>query len=360
MPVSGATYLDDVCAKVEAGKRITDDECLRLLRSNDLITLGKMADLVRRRLNGDKTYYIINQHINYSNICKNMCRFCAFGKEAGDVKAYELSLEEIFRSAEEGLKEPITEFHIVGGLHPDLPFSFYVDMLKGLKKLAPDVHIQAFTAVEIAHMAGIAGKSVEDTLVELREAGLDSIPGGGAEIFSPELREKVCPTKLSGDDWLDVMRKAHGLGIRSNATMLYGHVEDPEQIVDHLGKLRALQDETGGFMTFIPLAFHPANTGLSELPGPSGFYSLKIYAVSRTYLDNFPHLKAFWIMLGLKLTQVALSFGVDDIDGTVKGEKITHMAGATTPECLSVAELRRLIEEAGRKPVERNTVYEVV
>ena len=248
----------------------------------------------------------------------------------------------------------------MGGLHPSLPYSFYIDMLKELKRLAPDVHVQAFTAVEIAHIAEIAGKTVGETLSELKDAGLGSLPGGGAEVFSPRLRERICPRKLSGDDWLEVMREAHGIGLKSNATMLYGHVETPEEIVDHLSRLRKLQDETSGFMSFIPLAFHPENTEMSDLPGPSGYYSFKVYAASRVFLDNFPHLKAFWIMLGLKLSQVSLAFGVDDIDGTVKGEKITHMAGARTPEWLSVDELRRMIEEAGRIPVERNTLYETV
>ena len=359
MPVARGE-VNDIFAKVKACERISEVDCLTLLRSHDLITLGRMADTVRTRLNGDLAYYIVNCHINYSNICVNKCRFCAFGKSQDEEGAYELSLDEILARARQGLEDPITEFHIVGGLHPVLPYRFYLDMLRGLKELAPDVHIQAFTAVEIAHLAEMSGKSVADVLTELRECGLGSLPGGGAEIFSSEVRSQVCPTKLSAEGWLDVMKTAHRLGIRSNATMLYGHVERPEDIVDHLSRLRSLQDETGGFMSFIPLTFHPLNTALEKLPGPSGYSSLKVYAISRIFLDNFPHLKAFWIMLGLKLAQVSLAFGVDDLDGTVKEEKITHMAGAKTPEFLAVSELRRMIVEAGRQPVERNTLYEPV
>jgi aminodeoxyfutalosine synthase len=279
-----------------------------------------------------------------------------------------MGLDEIFRVAREALAEPITEFHIVGGLHPELPFSFYEQMLRGLKAIAPDVHLQAFTAVEIAHIAQIGGLSVRETLVRLREAGLGSLPGGGAEVFAPDLRRTLCPTKLSGEGWLEVMRTAHELGLRSNATMLYGHLETPEQIVEHLDRLRSLQDETarlsppqaGGFMAFIPLAFHPKHTGFDELRPTSGRRDLQVMALARIYLDNVPHIKAFWIMLGVKLAQVALSFGADDLDGTVVEERITHAAGATTPQALTVAELRALIQEAGRTPVERTTLYEVV
>ena len=350
----------DIFDKVLAGERITPGEGLRLLACRDLAVLGAMANVVRERLNGDRTYYVINRHINYSNVCVNACRFCAFSRRRGEAGAYEMGLEEIFRVAREGLADPITELHIVGGLHPELPFAFYEAMLRGLKALAPDVHLQALTAVEIAHIAEVGGLSVREALERLVEAGLGSIPGGGAEVFSPELRRELCPTKLSGENWLGVMRTAHELGLRSNATMLYGHVETPAQIVEHLDRLRALQDETGGFMAFIPLAFHPEHTALAELPAPTGRRDLQLMAVSRIYLDNFPHLKAFWIMLGLKLAQVSLSFGADDLDGTVVEERITHAAGARTPQAMTVAALRALIEEAGRTPVERTTLYETV
>jgi len=296
---------------------------------------------------------VINRHINYSNVCVNRCRFCAFSRPRGAPGAYELSLDEIFQTARASLAEPITEFHIVGGLHPELPLSYYEAMLRGLKEIAPSVHLQAFTAVEIAHIAQVAGLGVRAVLERLREAGLGSLPGGGAEVFAPELRRELCPTKLPGDDW-------HEVGLRSNATLLYGHIETPAQIIDHLDRLRALQDDTGGFMAFIPLAFHPENTAFDYLTGPTGRRDLQIMAVSRVYLDNFPHMKAFWIMLGVKLAQVALSFGADDLNGTVVQERITHAAGARTPEALPVAEMRALIEEAGRTPVERTTLYEPV
>jgi len=350
----------DIFDKVLAGERVTPGEGLRLLACRDLAALGAMANVVRERLNGDRTYYVINRHINYSNICVNACRFCAFSRRRGGAGAYEMGLEEIFRVAREALAEPITEFHIVGGLHPELPFEFYEAMLRGLKALAPDVHLQAFTAVEIAHIAQMGGLSVREALERLVEAGLGSIPGGGAEVFSPELRRELCPTKLPGEAWLGVMRTAHELGVRSNATMLYGHIETPEQIVEHLDRLRTLQDQTGGFMAFIPLAFHPEHTALAELPPATGRRDLQVMAVSRIYLDNFPHLKAFWIMLGLKLAQVSLSFGADDLNGTVAEERITHAAGARTPQAATVAGLRALIEEAGRTPVERTTLYEAV
>ena len=350
----------DIHDKVLAGGRLTPDEGVRLLASRDLPTLGAMANAVRERLNGNRAYYVINRHINYSNICVNACRFCAFSRSPDEHGAYAMSLDEIFRVAHEALAEPVTEFHIVGGLHPELPFEFYEEMLRGLRAIAPGVHLQAFTAVEIAHIAALGGLSVRETLVRLREAGLGSLPGGGAEVFAPELRRELCPTKLPGDGWLDVMRTAHRLGIRSNATMLYGHVETDEQIVEHLDRVRALQDESAGFLAFIPLAFHPANTALEALRPTTGRRDLQIMAVARAYLDNVPHIKAFWIMLGLKLAQVALSFGADDLDGTVVEERITHAAGATTPQALTVDEIRALIEEAGRTAVERNTLYELV
>jgi len=346
--------------KVAAGERLTGEDGLALFRSPDLLGIGYLANLVRERLHGRKAFYIYNQHLNYSNICVNGCRFCAFGRKAGDEGAYEMSLPEIFEKVEARLNEPITEIHIVGGCHPDLPFSFYLDMLRGIKALRPEVHLQAFTAVEVAHLAELNQASVADTLQALRDAGLGSLPGGGAEVFSNRVRQDLCPQKLSPGGWLSVAQTAHRLGLNTNATMLYGHMETLEERVDHLLKLRTAQDETGGFLAFIPLAFHPQNTDLEHLQGPSAIDDLKTLAISRLLLDNFPHIKAFWIMLGPKMAQLSLCFGVDDVDGTVMEERITHMAGAQTPQGLTRTQLRALIEEAGCEPVERDTLYREV
>jgi aminodeoxyfutalosine synthase len=346
--------------KVRAQERLSGEDGLDLYRTTDLLGLGYLANMVRERLNGNRAYYIYNQHINYSNICLNGCRFCAFGKKADDPLAYEMSLGEILGKVQERLHEPITELHIVGGLHPDLPFSYYLEMLQGIKSLRPQVHLQAFTAVEIAHLAEISGLSIPETLSALTEAGLGSLPGGGAEVFSPRIRQNLCQKKLSPEGWLQVCQTAHRQGLKTNATMLYGHLETLEERVDHLLKLRAAQDETGGFLTFIPLAFHPQNTDLPELSETTGFDDLKNLAVARLMLDNFPHIKAFWIMIGLKIAQLSLSFGADDIDGTVMEERITHMAGAQTAQGLTRQELQHLIREAGREPVERDTLYNVV
>jgi aminodeoxyfutalosine synthase len=352
--------LGPIYEKVMAQERLTREDGLTLYRTTDLLGLGYLADLVRRRLHGNKAYYIYNQHINYSNICVNGCRFCAFGKKAGDPGAYEMTLEDILAKVRERLDEPISEIHIVGGLHPDLPFSYYLEMLQGIKALRHAVHLQAFTAVEIAHLAELAGMSVTDTLRTLKEAGLGSLPGGGAEVFSSRIRVDLCPQKLSPEGWLEVCKTAHRLGLNTNATMLYGHLETYEERVDHLMRLRETQNETGGFLTFIPLAFHPKNTQLADLSETTGFDDLKSLAVARLMLDNFPHIKAFWVMIGPKMAQLALSFGADDIDGTVMEEKITHMAGAQTPMALTRQQLLHLIREAGCEPVERDTLYNVM
>jgi aminodeoxyfutalosine synthase len=346
--------------KILGQERLNREDGLTLYHSPDLLGVGYLANLVRRRRHGNKAYYIYNQHLNYSNICTNGCKFCAFGKPPGDPQAYEMTLNDILARIEERLGEPITEIHIVGGLHPELPFSYYVDMLKGIKARRPEVHLQAFTAVEIAHLAELAGKPVAETLTILMEAGLGSLPGGGAEVFSSRIRNALCPKKLSPEGWLSVSQTAHRLGLRTNATMLYGHIETPDERVDHLLRLRAAQDETGGFLTFIPLAFHPKNTRLPHLSETTGFDDLKNLAVARLLLDNFPHIKSFWIMIGPKIAQLALSFGADDIDGTVMEERITHMAGAQTPMGLTRQELLHLIREAGCEPVERDTLYNVV
>ncbi len=347
----------DILQKAHCGERLSFEDGARLFKSNDILYIGHIANIIRERKNGNKAYYIINRHINYSNICKNRCKFCAFSRDKEDAGSYEMGMEEILENAVAAVEEGATELHIVGGLHPELPFDFYVKMISEIHERCPDVHIQAFTAVEIEHLSQIAKLSVCQTLKTLKDAGLGSLPGGGAEVFSPKIREQLCPEKLSGEGWLQVMREAHKLGLRSNATMLYGHLETPEDRVNHLVKLRALQDETGGFMSFIPLAFHPRNTELSNHSSTTAMLDLKVIAISRLMLDNFDHIKAFWIMLGIKLSQVSLSFGVDDIDGTVQEEKITHAAGAETPEALSVHEIIRLIREAGREPVERDTLY---
>jgi len=349
--------LDDIYKKIKQEERLSFEDGVRLYRSNDIIALGAMADIVRRKKNGNKAYYIYNQHINYSNICINLCRFCAFGRKREADGAYEMTIEEICEKIRERLNEPVSEVHIVGGLNPDLPYSYYIEMLKEIKKVRPSIHIQGFTVVEIAHLADISGKSVEKVLEELAEAGLGSIPGGGAEVFSARVREKLCPKKLSPEGWINTAKISHRLGLRSNATMLYGHIETYEERVEHLMALRDAQDETGGFLCFIPLAFHPGNTDLESLSATTGFDDLKNVAVARLMLDNFDHIKAYWIMIGPKLAQIALSFGADDIDGTVIEEKITHMAGAETSEALTEKELRKLIREAGRDPVKRDTLY---
>ena len=352
--------LGDILDRVVAGERLSEDDAVRLYEIGDILALGYMANIVRERKNGDNAYFIYNQHINYSNICTNLCKFCAFGKPSDHEQAYEMSVDEIRAKVRERLDEPIVEIHLVGGIHPDLPYSYYLDVLRGIKAERPDVHIQGFTCVEIAHLAELSGKGVEATLKELMEAGLGSIPGGGAEVFSPRIRKLTCEKKLSGEGWLDVARTAHLLGLKSNATMLYGHIETVAERVEHLARLRELQDETGGFMTFIPLAFHPKNTEMNDLSRTTGIEDLKNIAVARLFLDNFPHIKAYWIMIGAKLAQVALSFGADDVDGTVSEEKITQMAGGDAGQFLARNELIRLIRDAGRIPVERDTLYNTI
>ena len=352
--------LSHVWDKVLDGRRLSGADARDVLTSSDLIAIGALADYVRRRAVGDDVYFIANRHINHTNVCRNRCLFCAFSHDDGDADAFTLSVDQVLDKARETLTGGITEIHIVGGEHPDLPFDYYLEMMRGLKELAPDVHIQAFTASEIAHLGRVSGLGVQETLRQLKEAGLGSLPGGGAEVFSGRVRDLICERKISGDEWLEVMRIAHGVGLRSNATMLYGHVETPDELADHLLRLRELQDESGGFNAFIPLSFQPANTGLSELPGPTGFDDLRVLAAGRLVLDNFRHVKAFWINVGLKLAQVSLSFGVNDLDGTVVEEKISHAAGVETGQELTRDELVRVIRGAGRVPVERDTLYNVV
>lgn len=350
----------DILEKVRNEERLSLEDGQRLFTSDNLLALGYLANIVRERKNGNRAYFIYNQHINYSNICTNLCKFCAFGKEKGHEQAYEMTVEDVKDKVRDRLDEPISEIHMVGGIHPDLPYSYYLDLLRGIKAVRPEIHIQAFTCVEIYHLAELAGKSVGETLEELKEAGLGSIPGGGAEVFSPRIRELTCEKKLSGEGWLEVAKTAHRHGLNTNATLLYGHIETIDERLEHLDALRRTQDETGGFLAFIPLAFHPKNTAMSEHTRTTGMDDLKNVAVSRLMLDNFPHIKAYWVMIGPKMAQVALSFGADDMDGTVKEEVITHMAGAETEQALGHKTLIRLIKEAGRVPVQRDTLYNVI
>jgi aminodeoxyfutalosine synthase len=352
--------LKPVAAKVLAQQRLEAGDALALYRSSDILAIGWLANHVRERLHGDRTYFNVNRHINPTNVCVAACRLCAFGRKKDAPGAYTMALEEAFQTAASGYSEAVTEFHIVGGLHPDLPFQYFLDLISGLKQRFPAVHLKAFTMVEVAFLAKIAKLSIRDTLLKLKQAGVDSLPGGGAEIFTDRVRHIICDHKIDGQQWIDTARLAHQVGLKSNATMLYGHIENDEDRVDHLLHLRLLQDETGGFQTFIPLAFHPANTPLQHLMTTTGFADIKSIAVSRLVLDNFPHIKAYWQMMTPKIAQIAQRFGADDLDGTVIEEKIYHDAGATTPQGLRRQELIRLIKEAGREPVERDTLYRPV
>ncbi len=351
-------FLETVARRLEAGERLTREDGIRLYESPDLLGVAWLANRERERRHGLKTYYNINRHINYSNICVNHCKFCAFARDPGADGAWEYQLQEIFDKAERDMPPGGDELHIVGGLHPSLPFEYYTEMLRGLKARLPHVHLKAFTAIEIAHLARISGLKVQQVLERLIEAGLGSLPGGGAEVLTANSRKLVCGEKLTGKGWLNIHRIAHQMGLKTNSTMLYGHVESIADRVDHVLLLRELQDETGGFQVFIPLAFHPKFSHMQDLPAPSGATDLRVMAVSRLLLDNIDHLKAYWIMLGVKTAQVAQHFGANDLDGTVVEETIYHMAGAETPQSMSEKELRRLIRETGRVPVRRNTLYE--
>jgi aminodeoxyfutalosine synthase len=352
--------LKPIARKVLAGERLSIDDGIRLYRSPDLLAVGWLANHVREKRHGNVTYFNVNRHINPTNVCVAHCKLCAFGRDASSPGAYNFALEEIYQRAEQGVREGATEFHIVGGLHPDLTFDHYLEMVRGLKQRCPTVHLKAFTMVEVHFFSRIAKISVEEVLQKMKEAGVDSCPGGGAEIFHPRVRKIICDHKTSGQMWLNTARKAHQAGLHSNATMLYGHVETEEERVDHLVRLRELQDETHGFVAFIPLAFHPDNTALSHIPKTSGYLDLRNIAVSRLMLDNFDHIKAYWIMLTPSIAQIALRFGANDLDGTVVEEKIYHDAGARTSEFTPRAELERLIRAAGRIPVERDTLYRPV
>jgi aminodeoxyfutalosine synthase len=351
--------LEPVREKVLQGRRLSAEDGVALYRTHDLLALGGLANHVREQRHGDAAYFVWNTHLNHTNVCAATCDFCAFAATRDEPRAYTMSLDDVFGQVEK-LPLQVREVHIVGGLHPDLPWAYFTDMMRGIKRVRPDIHLKAFTAVEIFFFHRLYRMSVEQVLAELKEAGLDSMPGGGAEIFAKETRDKIIRGKANAEQWLDVMRTAHRLGIPSNATMLYGHIESIEDRVDHLVRLRELQDETGGFVTYIPLAFQPWEAPAMKCPETTGFEDLKAIAVGRLMLDNFPHIKSYWIMIGARLAQVGLSFGADDIDGTVTEEKIAHDAGAPTPQVMTVHDLCRLIREAGRRPIERDTVFNVV
>jgi aminodeoxyfutalosine synthase len=345
--------------KVLAGTRLSPEDALALFENDDIFAIGRLANIIAARKNDRNAYFIRNHHINPTNICINRCKFCAFSRSKGDKGAYELSIKEIIKKLRE--EQEYSEVHIVGGLHPDWKFDFYLEMLKAIKKNFPSIHIKAFTAVEIDYFSRISGRSLSETLSELKNAGLDSMPGGGAEIFDSRIRNRICPEKIPGGRWLEIMKAAHNAGLKTNATMLYGHLESNKHRVGHMLKLRDLQDRTGGFQAFIPLAFHPLNTELGvPMRYTSGIDDLKTIAVSRLFLDNFPHIKAYWIMLGEKIAQLALMFGADDLDGTIIEEKITHSAGALSGSVLTRAEMVNLIEKAGKVPLERDSFYRPV
>ena len=352
--------LVSIAAKVEAGERLCDSDALFLFESEDLLGIGELAALANARRNGRRVLYNVNRHINYSNICANCCRFCAFRRDSGEEGAYLLALREIRSRSEEALRQGATEIHMVGGLHPELPFSYYGEMLRTMKAVSPGLHLKAFTAVEIDHFSRISGLSLREVLLSLKESGLDSLPGGGAEIFAPAVRTELCEEKISGDRWLEVMEEAHRCGLRSNATMLYGHLESYADRVDHLARLRELQDRTGGFQAFVPLPFQPVNTRLQSdrEPRAGGVDDLKTIAIARLYLDNFNNIKAYWVLLGEKIAQVALAFGANDLDGTVVDERIGHEAGAESPRGMTREEILRLIRSAGKEAVERDSLYQ--
>ncbi len=371
--------LRDLYDRVAAGERITEADALRLFESKDLNALGAIADLARQKKVGNRASYIINRYLNYSNYCILSCQFCSFARKKRDADGFELTIPQMVEKAREALKLGITELHIVGGLHPSLPFSYYVEMLKALSALNAEVgssrcddrtaqravptqklQLKCFTAIEILHLAWLAKKSVEQTLIELKAAGLESLTGGGAEIFQKEVRSAIAKGKESAEEYLDVHRTWHRLGGRSTCTMLFGHVESLADRVDHLRQLRALQDETKGFVGFVPLPYQPENNDIPVKTPPTGFDALRTLAVSRIYLDNFDHITAYWVGLGMKLAQVALSYGADDLHGTILEEHIFHMAGATSPQLQTEAEMLKAIREAGRIPVQRNTFYEPI
>jgi aminodeoxyfutalosine synthase len=356
-----AAGLADLSDKLAAGQRLTLADGVRLFEAPDLLALGWLANREREKRHERRAYYNFNIRIEATNVCVATCLFCSFSRlRPGDPGSYTLSLEEAWDKLRRRSHQPLTEVHVVNGLHPGLPFDYYTQLLRGFKRIRPEIHLKCFTAVEIAYFSELYGMSDEQVLGELMEAGLDSLPGGGAEIFAERVRRKICHDKADASRYLSIHRIAHRLGMKSNVTMLYGHIETNEERVDHMLRARALQDETGGFQAFIPLAFHPDNNQMRKLPAPSAAETLRVHAVARLMLDNIPHIKAFWIATGVEVAQTALWFGVDDLDGTVQEEKIYHMAGSRTPESLTTRDLERLIRAAGREPVERDTLYNTV
>ncbi len=353
--------LERIETKVKAGERLTAEEALALFHEPNLLAIAQLANYVREKRHGDRTYFNKNMRVEVTNVCMASCLFCSFAKlEEHMPGAHTMTLEEAWSKLEARMADPPSEVHVVNGLHPGLPFSYYEDLLRGFKRVKPDIHLKCFTGVEMHFFAKHYGMTVREVLEKLVAAGLDSLPGGGAEIFHPEVRSRISNDKATGEEWLEVHRVAHSMGLRSNATMLYGHVETFEHRVDHLMKLRELQDETKGFQAFIPLAFHPDGNGMKNLPAPTAMDDLRTVAVSRLVLDNFEHIKAYWVSMTPKIAQVALSFGADDIDGTIVHETIYKAAGSRSPDGLGYDDLVRLIREAGRKPVERDTLYNVV
>jgi aminodeoxyfutalosine synthase len=356
-----AAGLSDIADKVEARERLSFEDGVALFNSTDLLALGWVANRERERRHGARTFFNHNLRLEATNVCEASCLFCSFARlKEGMPGSHTMSVEQILNKLRQRAGEPVTEVHIVNGLHPGLPFSYYTDLLSGLKKVRPGIHLKCFTAVEIAFFADHYGKTDTQVLQELKAAGLDSLPGGGAEIFAERVRQKICHDKCDGPRYLAIHRIAHGLGMRTNVTMLYGHIETMEERVDHLLQTRALQDETGGLQAFIPLAFHPDNNQMRKLPPPSASETLKVHAVSRLVLDNVDHIKAYWISCGVEVAQTALWFGADDLDGTVQEETIYHMAGSSTPTSLSTRDIEQLIWDAGREPIERDTLYNVV
>ena len=356
-----AAGLSDIADKLDSGVRLDLADGVTLFDCPDLLSVGWLANREREKRHGPKTFYNYNIRIEATNVCVASCLFCSFARlKPGDADAYTMSLDEAWDKLRRRAAQPLTEVHVVNGLHPDLPFDYYTELLRGFKRIRPDVHLKCFTAVEIAFFADLYGKTDEQVLRELMAAGLDSLPGGGAEIFAERVRQKICHDKCGTDRYLDIHRITHRLGMRSNVTMLYGHIETAEERVDHMLRARTLQDETGGFQAFIPLAFHPDNNQMRKLPAPSAVETLRVHAVARLVLDNIPHVKAFWIATGVEVAQTALWFGADDLDGTVQEEKIYHMAGSQTPEAMTTREIDRLIRAAGREPVERDTLYNVI
>ncbi|QGT99311.1 Aminodeoxyfutalosine synthase [Candidatus Syntrophocurvum alkaliphilum] len=346
--------------KVANNERLTKEDGLYLYECNDLISIGKLARDVKQKKTGRNVFFNVNRHINLTNICVSKCEFCAFGKDKDEEGAYLMSVEEAFNFGAEVVENGITEFHVVSAMHPDMPFNYYVDVIKRLHQAYPNIHMQAFTAVEIHHFSKITGLSIRDVLLQLKDAGLGSIPGGGAEIFNDDIRKQICPKKAMSNDWLEVHKTAHELGIKSNCTMLFGHIESFEDRINHLIKLRELQDEAPGFQSFIPLPFLPDNTGLTHIKRTTAIDDVKTIAISRLMLDNIEHVKAFWVMLSVPIAQLCLEFGADDIDGTVHEERIMHAAGATTDKGISKDNIIRLIKEAGYLPTERDTLYNVL